>query len=322
MQQRQQTGGRGKAYLFLGVSLVAAVIAAVLVVQLLQNANRQVEQIKKAQENTVDVVVATRNLYMGLPIQEGDVAARALAPEMVPAEVVFTSVDEVLGRTPKERILANEILRVERLAKRDAGVGLNAIITPGKRAVSIAVKAEEAVAGFIQPRNYVDVIVVIKPDDKSLGAKAVATTLLQGIMVLAVGDSLGGPEKVDDDPKAKKKKRGNTGVVKGKRTVTLEVTPEEAQEIALAAARGEITLALRADIDILEVDTVVATATTLIGMEPKDEAPKQIGTMKSKASKQPTTAPALSGPQVISGSKVENTVVGEDGSVQSDKKKR
>ncbi len=250
MQHRQQTGGRGKAYLFLGVSLVAAVLAAVLVVQLLKRAQKQVEQAKRPDE-TVDIVVATRKLYMGVPIQDGDVAVRKMDPQMVPADVVFTAADQVVGRTPKERILASEIVRSERLARREAGIGLNAIITPGKRAISIAVKAEEAVAGFIAPLNYVDVIVVIKPDDQdNAGTRAIAKTLLQGIKVLAVGDSLGGVGGDETETAAaakagKKKapaaKSKNTGVVKGKRTVKLEVELEEAEQISLAAAKCTVT---------------------------------------------------------------------------------
>ncbi|MBK7757724.1 MAG: hypothetical protein IPI35_15250 [Deltaproteobacteria bacterium] len=100
-------------------------------------------------------VVAKRNLYMGIPITKRT-SPCALSPEMVPADVVFTSIEAVLQRTPKERVLVNEIVRSERLARREAGIGLNAIITPGKRAVSVAIAAEEAVAGFIQPLNYVD----------------------------------------------------------------------------------------------------------------------------------------------------------------------
>ena len=288
MQHRQQTGGRGKAYLFLGVSLVAAVLAAVLVVQLLKRAQKQVEQAQKPEE-TVDVVVATRNLYMGVPIQDGDVAVRAMSPRMVPADVVFTSSDQVVGRTPKERILSQEIVRSERLARREAGIGLNAIITPGKRAIAIAVKAEEAVAGFIAPLNYVDVIVVIKPDDQDeAGTRAVAKTLLQGIKVLAVGDSLGGvggdETQTAKAAKAPKKttpaKSKNTGVVKGKRTVTLEVELEEAEQISLAAAKGDIVLALRADIDITQIETHGAKVDELVGLEPDEDKPLQ--TMASR----------------------------------------
>ncbi|MCB9762712.1 MAG: Flp pilus assembly protein CpaB [Alphaproteobacteria bacterium] len=299
------------------MSLIAAVIAAVLVVQLLKRTSRQLEEARKPPE-TVDVVVATRNLYMGLPIQEGDVAIRALAPEMVPADVVFTDVDMAVGRTPKERILANEIVRSERLARREAGIGLNAIITPGKRAVSIAVKAEEAVAGFIQPLNYVDVIVVIRPDDKSVNAKAVSKTLLQGVKVLAVGASLGGPQP-EDDPDAKPKKRASSGQVKGRRTVTLEVTLEEAESIALAAAKGDISLALRADIDITQVETHGATADALIGLDTKTEAPKRITTM---ARKNASTEPPKVGAQVITGSETTELVIGEDGKVEEADKRR
>jgi len=327
MQQRQQTGGRGKAYLFLGVSLVAAVLAAVLVVNLLKRAQNQVDQARKPSE-TVDVVVATRNLYMGLPIQEGDVGVTALAPEMVPADVVFTSVDQAIGRTPKERILAQEIVRSERLARREAGVGLNAIITPGKRAISVAVKAEEAVAGFVHPLNYVDVIVVIKPDDRETAqSRAIAKTLLQGIKVLAVGDTLGGVG--GDETETAKTKKGQPATVKktktkstttkGKRTVTLEVTLEEAEQIALAAAKGDIVLALRADIDITQVETHGAKVDTLVGLVPEEDAPLTTMAVR-KTTKSTKTGPKA---EVVSGGDVTQIEFNSDGTRdESGSKKR
>ena len=337
MQQRQQTGGRGKAYLFLGVSLIAAVLAAVMVVQLLKNMQRKVEK-ASAPAETVDVVVASRNLYMGLPIQEGDIAVRRLAPEMVPAEVVFTAVDQVVGRTPKERILSSEIVRSERLARREAGIGMNAIITPGKRAVSVGVKAEDAVAGFIQPLNYVDVIVVIVPDSRENVAsmfdqtkvRAVSKTLLQGIKVLAVGDSLTGLQgdetqtaemakaKTSKTKKKKKATKKNKGHVKGKRTVTLEVTLEEAEELALAAEKGDITLALRADIDITQVETHGATADALIGFEPVDED-KPLTTM---ARKRPPPEKTGQQAEVVSGGTTTVIEFTDDGRTETGIKKK
>ena len=327
MQQRQQTGGRGRAYLFLGVSVVAAALAVFLVVQLLRRAENQLEEASKPQE-TVDVVVATRNLYMGLPIGEDDVAVVKLVPEIVPADVTFTSKDAVLGRIPKERVLAQEILRAERLARRESGVGLNALILPGKRAVSIAVKAEEAVAGFIQPLNYVDVIVVIKPDDKdALNTRAVSKILLQGIKVLAIGDSLNGnygdEEEKGSEKGAKKKNKPtkNTGVVKGKRTVTLEVTPGEAEQLALAQAKGEIVLALRADIDINRVEENGVIVDELIGLDRRVAPPSPMkSTRGSKGSSGPKTPDTVTTEaQVIQGSSTTGYTVGEDGKVIEDK---
>ena len=324
MQQRQQTGGRGKAYLFLGVSLIAAVIAAVLVVKLIDKANRQLEEARKPKE-TVDVVVATRTLYMGLPVAEGDVVVRGMAPEMVPADVVFTSVDMLIGRTPKERILVNEIVRAERLARREAGIGLNALINPGKRAVAIAVKAEEAVAGFIQPGNDVDLIVVIRPDDKSTGVRAVSKTLLQGIKVLAVGSSLSSSDEPEEpDPKAKRRSSRDTGVVKGKRTVTLEVTPTDAESIALSVAEGDITLVLRADIDIEQVVTNGVVADQLVGVDVESTTPST--TMRAKprnTTPAPPAVPQEAGPTVVSGSNVQQLEVTEGGAIkETDKRKK
>lgn len=323
MQQRQQTGGRGKAYLFLGVSLIAAVVAAVLVVKLIDKANRQLEEARRPKE-TVDVVIATRTLYMGLPVAEGDVEVRGMAPEMVPADVVFTSVDMLIGRTPKERILVNEIVRAERLARREAGIGLNALINPGKRAVAIAVKAEEAVAGFIQPGNYVDLIVVIRPDDKSTGVRAISKTLLQGIKVLAVGSSLSSSDEPEEpDPKAKRRASRDTGVVKGKRTVTLEVTPTDAESIALSVAEGDITLVLRADIDIEQVVTNGVVADQLVGVE-VESTPST--TMRAKPRSSTPTTPAVpqeAGPTVVSGSNIQQLEVTEGGGIkETDKRKK
>ncbi|MED5372401.1 MAG: Flp pilus assembly protein CpaB [Myxococcota bacterium] len=328
MQQRQQTGGRGRAYIFLGVSVVAAALAVFLVVQLLRRAENQLAEASKPQE-TVDVVVAARNLYMGLPIGEDDVAVVKLVPEIVPADVTFTSKDAVMGRIPKERVLAQEILRAERLARAESGVGLNALITPGKRAVSIAVKAEEAVAGFIQPLNYVDVIVVIKPDDKeAVNSRAVSKILLQGIKVLAIGDSMQGnygdeTEKGDAKGKKattkKKQQSKSAGVVKGKRTVTLEVTPEEAEQIALAQAKGDIVLALRADIDINQITTNGKRVDSLIGLDDPEAAPPspikpRTGGRTSRPTKPTTEAPAV-GAEVIQGDDKTDYTVGEDGRV-------
>ena len=66
---------------------------------------------------------------MGIPLTAGDVALRALATEMVPTEGVFHTIQEALQRVPRERIVANEIIREERLAMADAGIGLNALVS-------------------------------------------------------------------------------------------------------------------------------------------------------------------------------------------------
>ncbi len=300
MQPRQPTGGRTKALLIFGISLLAAIAAVFLVFRVVKMAQLEVTKARESTAN-VEVVVATRALNVGIPIEEGDVAVRAMAKEMIPESGVFHVATETLGRVPRERVLPNELVREERLALADAGIGLNALVSPGSRAMSVAVDAETGVAGFIQPGNYVDVIVTIRPDDTEEDRKWVSKAFLQGVKVLAVGKKL---ESGDTTGKTVSKRSS----VRDKPTVTLELTLEESQELALSATRGDIHLVLRNDIDITEHDTQGVATSSLVGLEPK----------KGKGRPQPAVAtPARpSGPvsEIITGDTVQEVQFERDGS--------
>ena len=300
MQQRQPTGGRTKALLIFGISLMAAIAAVFLVFRVVKMAQQEVTKARESTAN-VEVLVATRPLNVGVPIEDGDVALRALAAEMVPAEGIFHVVHEAVGRVPRERILANELVRDERLALADAGIGLNALVSPGKRAMSVAVDAETGVAGFIQPGNYVDVIVTIRPDDMEDDRKWVSKAFLQGVKVLAVGRRL---ESGEEAGKATSKRSS----VRDKPTVTLELSLDESQELALSASRGDIHLVLRNDIDITQQDTQGVATSSLVGLEPKRGSGR--GTATAAAPSQP------SGPvsEIITGDTVQEVQFERDGS--------
>ena len=267
--QRQPSGGRTRAFLFLAGSVLLGLVAAVVVYIIIGQYQKQAQQAARP-TGTVHAVVATRDLYMGLPIGTDDVVERELNPDMLDKDHTFASLSDVLGRTPRERILANELIREERLARPDAGVGLNAIVTPGKRAMTVATDTETAVAGLLQAGNYVDIIVTIRPEDPAAaGGKWVSETILQGIKLLAEGSSLDGNEGKEEDKKAQKK--GAAGDTRRfKPSITLEVTSEEAERLALAVSQGQIHVVLRSDIDILQYQGHGATTTSaLIGYEPR-----------------------------------------------------
>lgn len=317
MQRRRRRNGRGRAVVFIGISMLAGLGGGAMLARFVQQTEEQVVKMERIMLATEEVVIATRTLYKGLPIQEGDVTVRALAPELVPPEGFYLSVDEVVGRTPRERVLPNEIVRSERLARMDEGEGLNAIVRQGKRAVSIALKAEEAVAGFIEPGDYVDLIAVIRPDDKeAVGAKAVSQILLQGVLVLALGDTIGDVGDQPPDDPSERNMKAKSKNVKGNRTVTLEVTLTEAQQIALANEQGEIRLAMRGLTDIQLLDVEYRTADDLLGIEKPAPPPKPIARRKPKEEEPP---PPLAGPIVVSGSRVETHVVDENGNVKQQK---
>ncbi len=240
---RYPTSGQPRATLFLVVSLIGAAVAALAVVRVLQSAEDEVEAARRGPD-TVPVVIATRDLDMGLTITEEDVTIRHLLPEMVPPTEVFGDLETVVGRTPKAQILTNEPVRKERLASAEAGVGLNALIRKGMRAMTVQVDDQSGVGGFIQPGNYVDVIVTIRPDDQTGRSKWATETILSGIPVLTVASTT--PKEAPKDDEAKRR----TPARKQKPSVTLELSPEQAEKLALAVSKGDIHLVLRGDLDI------------------------------------------------------------------------
>jgi pilus assembly protein CpaB len=156
--------------------------------------------------------------------------------------------DVVVGRTPRAKILPNEPIRRERLASADAGVGLNALIRKGMRAMTVQVDHESGVGGFIQPGNYVDVIVTIRPDDQRGRQKWATETILSGIPVLTVATTEPPKEPREGEPQRR------APVRKQKPSVTLELTPEQAEKLALAVSKGDVHLVLRGDLDITSED--------------------------------------------------------------------
>lgn len=310
MPPRQKTGGRTKATLFLAGSLLVAIVVAAAVLQIVRSYKAQIEAANKPPE-TLQVVVARRNLYTGIQVTPDDVVVREVMPQMVPQDTdgtqVFKSLEEVLGRTPKERILANEIIRGERLARRNSGEGLNAIITPGKRAMAIQVDEAEGLVGLLQPGNYVDVIVTLRPDDVTGKTSFATETILQGVQVLAVNTNLAPTEAATNGtaktPAAKDQNRRSRG------TVTLELTLEEAEKLALSSARGDLHLALRSDVEITQQTTHgPITASVVIGWDTTPKASSPSAAPATRPTNKPDATkvtPPASTTEIIQGSKTE-----------------
>lgn len=235
MASKPNDGSRGgvKALLFLVLAIVAGGAATVMLWQLIKGYKTRIDEARRPPD-TAEAIIANRDLFQGVKITDEDLAAVEVPTKYLP-NGIFVAAEHVIGRVPRERILVNEFIRDERLADPEAGVGLNAIIPRGMRAISINIAGGQAVSGFVNPSNIVDIIVTIKPEQK--GAAPETHTVLQAVPVLAVNDRLKGA------------KTGKEAKRRLKPSVTLAVTPEEAEQVSHAAAQGEITLALRNDLD-------------------------------------------------------------------------
>jgi pilus assembly protein CpaB len=233
-------GGPVRALIFLALAIFAGSFSLVMLYKLITSYQLKIDEAKRP-EDTVMVIVAARDLYQGVTITEEDLYAVQIPPKYLP-EGVFLSPEHVVGRIPRERILANEFVRADRLADPESGIGLNAVIPRGMRAISINIADGAALSGFLNPGNYVDVLVTIQPDKESGTNRMPEThTLIQAVFVLGVNSRM--QKETRDEAKAR---RGNQ-----RPSVTLLVTADQAEQIAHAENMGEVVLTLRNDLDVV-----------------------------------------------------------------------
>jgi pilus assembly protein CpaB len=143
-------------------------------------------------------------------------------------------------RVVKTNVLRGEPILEAKLAPVGTKGGLSAVIPEGKRAMTVRVNDVIGVAGFALPGNYVDIVVNTQVDARGAqGDKQISKIVLEHILVLAVAQ-----EANRDETKPK--------VVN---TVTLELTPEQAEKLDLARSVGTLSLVLRNQVDKEGVDT-------------------------------------------------------------------
>lgn len=169
---------------------------------------------------TPQVVIATSKIPFAQKIDRNQIEVVAWPPGRVP-EGTFSKKEDVEGKIAKQTIIPNEPVLRDRIVAIDQIKGsiLAAFIAPNKRAVSVRVNDVTGVSGFVLPGNQVDVIEAVKGKGSRI--------LLENLKVLAVD------QEADKDKPA---------VVK---TVTLEVTPEQAETLVGATQDSSIYLALR-----------------------------------------------------------------------------
>jgi pilus assembly protein CpaB len=202
------------------------------------------------------VVVAARPIVLGSRITASDLKLVGW-PSNSPLQGAFTRVDEVAGRGLIAAVAANEPITETKLAPRDAGAGLSPTIPAGMRAISVKVNEVIGVAGFVVPGTHVDVVATMRRTND-----AISRVLVSNVQVLTAGTRY-------DQERAKDSKPIPSTVV------TLVVSPEQAEKIALASSEGQLTLMLRNPLDLAETETAGTSLTHLVG-EPVAPVPAHV----------------------------------------------
>ncbi|MCI0461857.1 MAG: Flp pilus assembly protein CpaB [Gemmataceae bacterium] len=234
---------RTRPWLMLAVALASGGLAALLAMRYLQQKATPLA----AQPIKANMVVAARPLPVGTILSEEHV--RSIAWTGGPLPIGFIgSPQEVVGRGLMSDLQENEPVLEGKLAPKGTGGGLPIIISEGKRGLTMRVNEVSGVAGFVTPNTRVDVLLTM--EDRSSAGEPATRIIMQDMRVLAAGQSLQPDKEGKPQPVP---------------VVTFLVTPEQAETLALASGQGSIQLALRNQLDTVEVKTNGTRRSALMG---------------------------------------------------------
>jgi pilus assembly protein CpaB len=191
---------------------------------------------------TVDVLVAKTDLGRGQVIGDGDVdwqtwPAASANPSFIKKTERPDGINQFVGAIVRVPVATGEPIRDPAVVFAKGSGFMAAILPKGMRAVAMEVSAESGAGGFILPDDHVDVVLTRrdKAAEKVTGVeKYISEAILRNVRVLAIDQAV--------EEKAGQK------VVVGK-TATLEMTPDQAETLALSHQLGTLSLALRSLVD-------------------------------------------------------------------------
>jgi pilus assembly protein CpaB len=281
-------------FVVLAGALLFGLLAAVTVSRYLSSAQAFSKDLRQ-------VAVAKVAIPIGTKIVAEQVMVVPFPKESAP-DGAFDSPAKLVGRVAVVNIAAREPITEPRLAPEGTAGGLSAVIPEGYRAMTVKVDDIVGISGFIMPGTLVDVVVTIDPGDRGAGDRAaagpVSKIVLQNIKVLANGQNIDKPNSEREANSVK--------------AVTLQVTPEQAEKLALASSEGKLQLVMRNSIDqgdeqtkgvnkreLLDGDRAMPAPDpgSLKSEQPKSEPKPVIRRTRAQAEVKPASAPAPQAPR-------------------------
>jgi pilus assembly protein CpaB len=229
---------RRQSLIALGIALVLGLVAVYLANTFLTTSEKRVEQ---AQVGLTKVAVAAVPLDYGVDITPDKVKFVDFPTASLPPGA-FNQFGQLVPAGKRRVVLrpmqVNEPILASKLAGEGLGASIAYLLPDGMRAAAVRVNDVSGVAGFVGPSDAVDVLIT-----RQMGERQATDVLLQNIRVIAIDQNATG---------------ANGQPILGK-TATLEVTPIDAQKLALAQQIGSLSLILRkagAEQDFAAVRTV------------------------------------------------------------------
>jgi len=237
------------------IALVVALLGVVLLVLYTKRFEREASGGDK-----VKLLVTLKPIERGKPITEELISTKEV-PQAYVEDRAIKEVDKskILGLKVGTTIQAQQTMMWTDLStaneeRRD----LSSLIVPGSRAVTIRTRREDSSAAMVKPGDYVDVIAVLQDPNVSNTNEKSAIVLLQRVLVLASG--------FDTSPNSLDLTVGKDRRIE-ESVLTLSLTLESAQKIAVAMDRGLLSVVLRNPTDSTNNEVGKYNASALV---PKD----------------------------------------------------
>jgi pilus assembly protein CpaB len=229
-------------FLVIAVLLMASLVLGVMVVNMTRVNQAPVQVSQEAPAPLmVSYLVAAHPLPAGTLIKDDDLATRSEQSDAMRGNLMADTPESRNGL--RGSVLRNyldagaAVTAADVLRPRDRGF-IASVLHEGYRAVSVGVDPISGVAGLIWPGDHVDVLLTQDIEKAPAPNKSLSETVLSDVRVIAIDQEI-----------AQGAPAGNTAVGKLARTVTLEVDPQQAQKLAVAAAMGKLSLSIRAAAD-------------------------------------------------------------------------
>jgi pilus assembly protein CpaB len=257
-----------RALVFFGLAGLFGVAATFAAKDLLQSRSATAAPIPV---DTTTVVVARTDVGTGVELRETQLTTVEWPSEFLPAGS-FREIDAAEKRVPRRPLAEDEPVLESALLPIGAEAGLASVIDKDLRAVTVKVDAVIGVAGFVTPGARVDVLATLRRIDRS-AKLPYSKVILQDIPVLAI------------DQKMETASNGDPELVS---VVTLQVKPQQAEQLIYSAHEGRLQLALRGPGDHEVVKTRSVGVADILGR----------GTRKKQTYAASTTVQVLKGSSV------------------------
>lgn len=232
-----------QVFILITGGLFAALIVA-LIVQMMIGEEETVQTANAPAIQTTEILVASQNINIGDELSENSIEWQEWPKNaLFPGAIVRSSLEDPDAPLPIEGQLKRSLAEGEPITRaalldENSGNFVASSLRDGMRAMAVTVDAQSSVGGFITPGDYVDVILThsvrlpsddnIQDASRTVISQMTAQTILENIRVVAV----------DQDAMEREE-------IKLFKTVTLEVTPKQAEELALGKSMGDLSLSLR-----------------------------------------------------------------------------